>query len=70
MYPPVVQEGRILVRAAINLSGLKLGRRAYVDPSDPWMSAALEAGHLVREEDEPDDAGAAEEADADETTAE
>jgi hypothetical protein len=38
---------QILVRATVNLSGLRAGNRVLVDPSDDYIKACLAAGLVV-----------------------
>lgn len=37
----------LLVRAAVNLPGLRLGWEAPVDPNDPYIARLIVAGLLV-----------------------
>lgn len=48
-------KGLYLVRATLNLPGLRRGAHALVDPSDPYMEGALGSGALVRAESAPED---------------
>jgi hypothetical protein len=45
-------EGAVLVRATVNLPGLRFGEYAYVDPEDEYMGAALRSSLLVLAEPE------------------
>lgn len=39
----------ILVRATVNLHGLRAGRLAWVDPKEEWIAEALKYRRLVEE---------------------
>jgi hypothetical protein len=39
----------ILVRATMNLHGLRAGKMAWVDPSEDWIADALKYRRLVEE---------------------
>lgn len=38
----------VAVQSTVHLKGLRLGEEVFVDPTDPYMVACLEAGYLVR----------------------
>lgn len=46
----------IVVRATVNLSGLRAGQQVRVDPSDDYIKACLSAGLVVRVDDSGKDA--------------
>lgn len=53
------RDGFLLVRATVNLPGLRAGYYAYVDPEDDYMRGLLAANLLVEaEEKAPLDADA------------
>lgn len=39
----------VYVRATVNMAGLKVGQKAYVDPADPFIDECLKHLWLVRE---------------------
>lgn len=39
----------ILVRATVNLHGLRAGRLAWVDPTDEWIAEQLKYRRIVKE---------------------
>lgn len=43
--------GLVLVRATVNLPGLRFGDYAYVDPEDDYMRGLIDASLLVVELD-------------------
>lgn len=45
----------ILVRATVNMHGLRAGRMAWVDPNEDWIKKGLEMRFLVKEEPLPDE---------------
>lgn len=46
-------DGRVFVRATINLPGLRAGREAWVDPEEEYVKVCLAASYLVAV-DEPE----------------
>ncbi len=48
-------EGLLLVRATVNLPGLRAGEHALVDPEDPYMRGALRSTKLVEADAAPAD---------------
>lgn len=48
-------EGKVLVRATVNLAGLRRGEYALVDPLDPYMRGVLRSQKLVEADAPPAD---------------
>ncbi len=48
-------EGLLLVRATVNMPGLRAGEHALVDPDDPYMRGALRSTKLVEADVTPAD---------------
>ena len=45
----------VLVRATVNLHGLRAGRLVWVDPAEEWIAGALAASWIVEEKPGPGD---------------
>ena len=50
-----VPAGVILVRATVNMHGIRAGKLAWVDPKEEWIKNGLEMRFLVKEEPLPDE---------------